>query len=418
MSTAPETLEAEVIPPTQALAIRDPQQAVSLFRTDDPAEIVVRASNVATSLKAVIQKQGLISKISGKEYPRCEAWTLLGTMLGVFPVLCWSKPVDGGWEARVEARTRDGAIVGAAEAQCLRGERNWKDRDDFALRSMAQTRATAKCLRMPLGFVMTLAGYEATPAEEMTHEMGHESRPAPRQATAAPARPPATPQAQSPTPTPKPVRQACDPKPAALKPATEATRAWMCKELEDVKDLAAEYFSKLQDPTPLMPGEALSELPLRFVPNTPTKLKALRSCILQFGNGERAIHAYPYDEMPDPAKAAPAAAPAAPAAPKAPKDDEAWREVIVPIPRKGMKRDDYLKNPDTIGSLYDLRHGSDDEAAAARQRLWGFTTNFEPKGWTKRDGTTMPASQSDHDFRAALDAFADWFEKNHPGEKL
>jgi hypothetical protein len=167
-----------------------------------------------------------------------------------------------------------------------------------------------------------------------------------------------------------------------------------------------------------MPGEALSELPLRFVPNTPTKLKALRSCILQFGNGERAIHAYPYDEMPDPAKAAPAAAPAAPAAPKAPKDDEAWREVIVPIPRKGMKRDDYLKNPDTIGSLYDLRHGSDDEAAAARQRLWGFTTNFEPKGWTKRDGTTMPASQSDHDFRAALDAFADWFEKNHPGEKL
>jgi hypothetical protein len=35
---------------------------------------------------------------------------------------------------------------------------------------MAQTRATSKALRQPLGFVMTLAGYAATPAEEMPRE--------------------------------------------------------------------------------------------------------------------------------------------------------------------------------------------------------------------------------------------------------
>ena len=35
---------------------------------------------------------------------------------------------------------------------------------------MAQTRAGAKALRMPLGFVVHLAGYEATPAEEMETE--------------------------------------------------------------------------------------------------------------------------------------------------------------------------------------------------------------------------------------------------------
>src|SRR6186713_737514 len=111
-----------------------PPQSPSLFGTADPVEVVARASRVAASLKEVIKAQGLISKIQGKEYPRCEAWTLLGTMLGVFPVLVWSRPVEGGWEARVEARTRDGAIVGAAEAQCLKTERNWRDRDDFALR--------------------------------------------------------------------------------------------------------------------------------------------------------------------------------------------------------------------------------------------------------------------------------------------
>jgi hypothetical protein len=75
--------------------------------------------------------------------------------------------MDDGWEARVEARTRAGEIVGAAEAECLRSENTWANRDDYALRSMAQTRATSKALRQPLGFVMQLAGFNPTPAEEM-----------------------------------------------------------------------------------------------------------------------------------------------------------------------------------------------------------------------------------------------------------
>ena len=50
------------------------------------------------------------------------------------------------------------------------GEENWQDRDDYALRSMAQTRATSKALRQPLGFVITLAGFDPTPAEEMPHD--------------------------------------------------------------------------------------------------------------------------------------------------------------------------------------------------------------------------------------------------------
>lgn len=70
-----------------------------------------------------------------------------------------------------------GQIVGAAVARCLREERNWKSRDEFALLSMAQTRATAKALRLPLGFVMSLAGFDATPAEEMPKA----DEPAPKQ---------------------------------------------------------------------------------------------------------------------------------------------------------------------------------------------------------------------------------------------
>jgi len=153
----------------------EPVQHSTLFHTDDPVEIIQLARRMAGPLADVVRKQKLASNIQGKEYVQVEGWTLLGSLLGVFPVCEWTRPIDGGgWEARVEARTRDGAVVGAAEAQCSREEKEWgpnptrgKMRDDYALRSMAQTRATSKALRQPLGFVMKLAGFEATPAEEM-----------------------------------------------------------------------------------------------------------------------------------------------------------------------------------------------------------------------------------------------------------
>ena len=155
-----EIIGEEIVPATHG----------TLFRTDDPVQIIEQASAVADALARVLRDRKLTTNIQGREHVRVEGWTLLGTMLGVFPVVEWTRPVADGWEARVEAKTRDGAVVGAAEAECLRTERTWKSRDDYALRSMAQTRAVSKALRGPLGFVVTLAGYEATPAEEMPAE--------------------------------------------------------------------------------------------------------------------------------------------------------------------------------------------------------------------------------------------------------
>lgn len=154
------------------LTVREELEAapVTLFRTDQPGEVVARATETANALAKVIRDQRLAVRIQGREHVRVEGWTLLGTMLGVFPVCVWSRKLEDGWEARVEARTLAGHIVGAAEAECLRSERTWATRDDYALRSMAQTRATSKALRQPLGFVMTLAGFAETPAEEMPHD--------------------------------------------------------------------------------------------------------------------------------------------------------------------------------------------------------------------------------------------------------
>jgi hypothetical protein len=187
--SANEVIDVE----TGELVPYEPQPVAvrTLFRSEDPAETLAHATETANLLAEVVRKQGLVVRIQQSEHPKIEAWTLLGSMLGVFPVCIWTKPltVDGkpnGWEARVEARTRDGAIVGAAEAQCTRDENQWSwepkgrdgrklpARDDYALRSMAQTRATSKALRLPLGFIMQIAGFNPTPAEEMDGTPGVE----------------------------------------------------------------------------------------------------------------------------------------------------------------------------------------------------------------------------------------------------
>lgn len=218
------------------------------------------------------------------------------------------------------------------------------------------------------------------------------------------------------------------------KPATTAAIvATIEKRLKMIGDLQAEpnnldarlildYFKKAGQ---LIDTEVLTDLPLRRVPVTVGQFKALVKAIKDFEAGGDALSAYPPNEEPEPAKEergskfvgsgteAPYDKPGVPI-----KDDEQWRDFIIPIPPKGMKRDTYLKHPQTIGELFDMRHGQDEESQAARQRLWGFVNHFEAKGWTKRDGTPMPPSKADIQFREQLDAFALWFEKNHPDEKL
>lgn len=409
-------IDAEVVPETQAIAVRQQAGALApsgLFGTSDPSQVIERAANIATALRAVILKQRLISNIQGKQYPKCEAWTLLGTMLGVFPVLVWSRQVEGGWEARVEARTKDGAIVGAAEAECLKTERNWANRDDFALRSMAQTRATAKCLRMPLGFVMTLSGFQPTPAEEMVSDHPQNGLGAKKGSkdTTPPVKTPPAPTGSEPIPAQSPAA------PAIAFP-TVKHRERMIEALKAApgapnRDMVTEYMRKVGPPHMLLTTEELEDLPLRFVPATREQMGLLASRIAAFAAGERAEPAFP--PHPEPAPPAPpvTALPKRPAVPT----DQAWRDVIVTVPRKGMKKAEYEAHPDTIGALYDLRHGNDEEAESARRRLWWLAKEWKPEP-REFKGKVYQPSQADFKAREALDAFLVFFERNHPDEKL
>jgi len=168
-------MQSELEEPGVELVPYEPASPITLFGTSDPRVALERMADVATALVDVIDTKKLYVTISGKKHITVEGWTTLGGMLGVVPVVTGTRQNDtgDGIVATVEARTLDGRVVGAAEGECSRAETRWKSRDPFALRSMAQTRAISRALRAPLGQIIVLAGYEATPAEEMLADETH-----------------------------------------------------------------------------------------------------------------------------------------------------------------------------------------------------------------------------------------------------
>ena len=160
-STAIEVVEGEFV-------------QLGTVRAAGPTGVIEQASSVARCLGNIVDERHLYTNISGKKFVRVEGWTTLGAMLGILPrevSVIKITPDNGhgeGYEAYVELiRVNDGRVIGGASAICTRDERNWKTRDDYAVRSMAITRATGKAFRLGFSWIMTLAGYEPTPAEEM-----------------------------------------------------------------------------------------------------------------------------------------------------------------------------------------------------------------------------------------------------------
>jgi len=166
--------------------------------TTGPVALIQQASEIATELARIIKDRRLTSRIRNKEFVHVEGWSTMGAMLGVLPreVTDQTRRLDdGSYEATVELiRINDGAVIGRASAICGmdekdgKGKLTWANRAEYARRSMAVTRATGKAYRLGFSWIMALAGYEPTPAEEMvdTPEPQRTTRPA-KQTTPAPS---------------------------------------------------------------------------------------------------------------------------------------------------------------------------------------------------------------------------------------
>ncbi len=142
-----------------------------------PHDVIVKATAIAKELAGIVKTNNLSRNIQGREYVYVEGWSTMGAMLGVLPREApelFKNYEDGSCEATVELiRISDGAVIGRASAfvgmdeKDRNGKMTWGNRPLYARRSMAVTRATGKAYRLGFSWIMGLAGYAPTPAEEM-----------------------------------------------------------------------------------------------------------------------------------------------------------------------------------------------------------------------------------------------------------
>jgi hypothetical protein len=147
----------------------------SLAVTRDPAEVLAEAQHAAECLVKVVSGKKKPVIFNGEQYLEFEDWQTVGKFYHVASKAISTEEViinDGvGFKAHAIAiDTVTGAVVSEADALCLNSEPNWANKPMFQLCSMAQTRACAKALRNVLAWVVVLAGYRPTPAEEVPAE--------------------------------------------------------------------------------------------------------------------------------------------------------------------------------------------------------------------------------------------------------
>ena len=135
--------------------------------------------HLAQDLARFIKENKLFHNIQGKAYVNVEGWQYAGARLGILPVIEELSNIsvyrDGvleeiKYQAKVKLMDlKSQQIVGSGFALCSNKESGKRNYQEFAIASMAQTRAIGKAYRNILAWIIRAAGYEPTPAEEMDY---------------------------------------------------------------------------------------------------------------------------------------------------------------------------------------------------------------------------------------------------------
>lgn len=208
---------------TEALAPPDTGPTALVLMSNPPAAVLAEAHIAARALADVLASKDKKVMMNGEQYLEFEDWQTLGRFYGI------TAKEDGdpefvdlagvlGFKVSAVAIDSNDRVLSRATAYCLNDEEKWSTRAKYAwayvladgsghsvedpgsdnitwvpnpdkpgrnrplkekvlvgeervplfqLSSMAQTRAGAKVLRNVLSWVVVLAGYRATPAEEL-----------------------------------------------------------------------------------------------------------------------------------------------------------------------------------------------------------------------------------------------------------
>jgi len=157
---------------TEPVAIERRDDALSqIVGTGDTRAMLASVERNVRDVIDIARDRGFVTRFNNRDFFGFPAWSLLAMTYGLTPFVEWTRPVENGWEARAIVRTRDGDVVGSAEAMCTRKEQPRRSADDHTLRAMAQTRAMRNALRSCLGAALVMAGFDfADPEGPATNE--------------------------------------------------------------------------------------------------------------------------------------------------------------------------------------------------------------------------------------------------------
>lgn len=168
------------VQPDSAVVSSTAKKKAETFDISNPEETM----HLANDLARFINENKLFHNIQGKEYVNVEGWQYAGSRLGILPIVEELTSIGEDIEIKYQAKVklfdlRTSQIVGTGFAICSNKEATKRYYQEFAIASMAQTRAIGKAYRNILAWIIRAAGYEPTPAEEMDYAGALPDRAAP-----------------------------------------------------------------------------------------------------------------------------------------------------------------------------------------------------------------------------------------------
>lgn len=137
---------------------------------------LVDTKKLVNELMKYVDDNRLSVNIAGKKFLQIEAWQFTGSQLNLTAIITDLQDVSSATVPKYRATAEvfhnpTGQLVSRGFASCSKSESKKKSFDEFAIESMAQTRAIGKAYRNILAWLPKLAGYEGTPVEEITEDI-------------------------------------------------------------------------------------------------------------------------------------------------------------------------------------------------------------------------------------------------------
>lgn len=150
IDTPNQASETPKITPNQALPTKmSHEEVIKLVK-----EFVTKTHNVVT--------------LDGKSYVKVAVWQFLASLMGLMPAFdC--EPSSDKVSCVCHLYNREGQEVSRSTMIASNGEEFLKDKSEYAIYGMAQTRALSRAVKNIYGFIVEEAGYCSTPMEEINN---------------------------------------------------------------------------------------------------------------------------------------------------------------------------------------------------------------------------------------------------------